>query len=90
MRYKCRHCGRTFVEKCFHTCNGTLRKRHLEWQIVDLTAAEYIRFKTINAILCADIIPTFGSRLTLQEAKDEIDKMLSNAEREQQRLAVGD
>ena len=36
MKYKCRHCGRTFNEKCAHNCNTGFRKRNIGWEIVDL------------------------------------------------------
>ena len=35
MKYKCKHCGRTFDERCAHNCNTGFRKRHLEWVEVE-------------------------------------------------------
>lgn len=80
MKFMCKHCGRTFNEKCAHNCNTGFRKRNQEWEIVDLTVADYIRFKAMKAILDADLIPMFGGRTTLLDVSDELDRTIRRAE----------
>lgn len=76
MKYKCKHCGKVFAEKCPHNCNTGFRKRHLNFDIAELTVADYIRLKAIKAILDADAIPLFGVDMSLREASERISMAL--------------
>ena len=80
MKYQCKHCGRTFNEKCAHNCNTGFRKRNQEWEIVDLTAADFIHFKAMQAIVTEDLITMFGVRTTLLEAAEEINTIIRKYE----------
>lgn len=77
MKYKCAHCGREFADRCPHNCNTGFRKRHLSFEIVGLTAGDYIRLKAIKTILDADVIPLFDGDMTLREVSERISMALS-------------
>lgn len=72
MKYRCRHCGRIFKEKCAHKCNTGFRKRNLNWDIVELTVEDYDKFKTFKDLLDGFIIPIYGRNRTLQGISAEL------------------
>lgn len=80
MKYKCKHCGRTFDERCAHYCNTGLRKRNQEWEIVELSATDFIHFKAMQFIVTDDLIPLFGGRTNLLDACDEINTIIRKYE----------
>lgn len=80
MKFKCKHCGRTFNERCAHNCNTGFRKRNKEWDIVDLTEDEFIHFKAIQSIVSEDLILLFGGRTTLLDTIEEINTIIRKYE----------
>lgn len=73
MKYKCKHCGRIFNQKCAHNCNTGFRKRHLEWQFTGITQEDYILLKGFKDILDNFVIPKFGKRKTLLEISKDLE-----------------
>lgn len=76
--YKCNHCGRKFKEKCAHKCNTGFRKRHLAWEITDLTAGDFIHLSAIRSILTKELIPMFGAKAPLCKVSKEIGNIVDN------------
>ena len=85
MKYKCKHCGRIFTQKCAHNCNTGFRKRHLDWDIVELDVADTIRFRALQGVVVEDLIPLFGGSMTLLEVSDKLKRTLDIADIERKK-----
>ena len=78
MKYRCRHCGRTFPKKCAHICDTGLRKRDQDWEIAELTYFEYMNFTSMKEILDGELIGMFGGQTTLRAVSDELGCAIRN------------